>query len=104
APPSCVTLSPGEPSGRVRVAAQGCSRIASGCVPGVPGVSGSATPADAAATTSVTPALSAGLRTPPSTALTARDASRQTEDQFFAGAFGLDKPTWRDQAVVARIG
>jgi hypothetical protein len=97
APAFGLTLLPGDAPGQVRVAAQGCNRLARDCVPT------STAAADATATTSVALALFAGLRKPPTVALTARDVTRQSEDQFFAGFFGLDKPTWRDQAMVARI-
>ncbi|HEY4067667.1 MAG TPA: hypothetical protein VGM74_12280 [Burkholderiaceae bacterium] len=97
APAFGVSLLAGGAPGRIRLVAQGCSPLGSACAPG------STATAEATATTSVTLALFGSLRTPPSTALTSRDATQQTEDQFFAGFFGLDKATWRDQTVVAGV-
>lgn len=97
APAFSLQFRPGARAGTVRVSASGCSSLAGECLAG-----STATP-DATAHTEVTLGLFAGLRTPPATALTLRDATRQTADQFFAAAFGVDKKTWRNQPVVARL-
>jgi len=97
APAFTLEFQPAGRAGSVRVSATGCTSLAGACLPG------STAAADATARTEVTLALFAGLRTPPAVALTTRDAASQTPDQFFAAAFGIDKPTWRSQPVVARI-
>ena len=97
APAFSLLFRPGARAGTVRISASGCSSLAGECLPG------STTTADATAHTEVKLALFAGLRTPPAAALTTRDATRQTADQFFAAAFGIDKQTWRNQSVVARL-
>lgn len=84
-------------AGTVRISATGCAGLAGACMPS------SSTTADASAHTEATLALFAGLRTPPATALTVRDATGLTPDQFFAAAFGIDKARWKSQSVVARI-
>ena len=97
APAFSLQFQPGARSGTVRVSSSGCTSLAGECLPG------SSTTADAAAHTEVTLALFAGLRTLPATALTTRDATSQTTDQFFAATFGVDKKTWKNQPVVARL-
>ena len=97
APTFTLTFQPGARPGAVRIAANGCTRLAGACAPN------SATTADATARTEVTLGLFAGLRTPPTAAITTRDVVGQTSDQFFATWFGIDKATWRNQSVVARI-
>ena len=100
-PAFSVSLQAGNLPGQIRVAAQGCSGAASPCVSGT--TTNAATPAAETATTSATLALFAGLRTPPRADLTTRDGALQTEAEFFASFFGVDKPTWRNQSVVAQL-
>lgn len=97
APAFSLQFQPTSRIGTVRVGASGCTSLAGACQPG------SATSADATAHTEVALALFAGLRTPPSTAMTTRAAASQTADQFFAATFGVDKATWQRQPVVARL-
>jgi Tfp pilus assembly protein PilX len=97
APAFTLRFQPAARAGAVRISADGCTSLAGACAAG----SGSA--ADATARTEATLALFAGLRNPPALALTARDVAGQTPDQFFAASFGIDKPTWQSQSVVARI-
>ena len=97
APAFMLQFRPGARAGTVRINASGCTGLAGECLPS------SDSTADATAHTEVTLALFAGLRTPPGAALTPRDATRQTADQFFAAAFGVDKKTWKSQSVVARL-
>ena len=85
-------------AGTLRISATGCTSLAGACV------LGSTIASDATAHTEAKLALFAGLRTPPAAALTTRDAAAQTADQFFAASFGVDKATWKNQSVVARIG
>lgn len=84
-------------AGTVRVSARGCTSLAGECLPG------STATTDATAHTEVVLALFAGLRTPPTEALTTRDATNLTPEQFFAATFGVDKKTWKNQPVVARL-
>ncbi|MEP6874824.1 MAG: PilX N-terminal domain-containing pilus assembly protein [Burkholderiales bacterium] len=84
-------------AGAVRISADGCTSLAGACA------AGSASTADATAHAEATLALFAGLRHPPTLALTTRDAASQTPDQFFAAFFGIDKPTWQSQSVVALV-
>jgi len=97
APAFALQFLPAATAGAVRVVANGCTSLAGACLPG------SAATADATARVEATLALFAGLRTPPADALTTRDALSQTPDQFFAATFGLPRPAWRSQPVVARI-
>jgi Tfp pilus assembly protein PilX len=97
APAFSIRFEPGPRAGTVRVVSNGCTALSGACAPG------SAEAPDAAAHTEATLALFAGLRTPPTTALTSRDAVVHTSDQFFAATFGIDKVTWQNQAVVARL-
>lgn len=95
APAFAVHFIAGDAPGSVRVAVDGCSRLASPCAPG--------SAADATARNQASLALFPALRHPPAAALTTRDAGSQSADQFFAASFGTSKQSWRDQAVVARI-
>ena len=97
APAFSLQFQPTSRVGTVRVRASGCTSLAGACQPG------STTTADATAHTEVVLALFAGLRSPPSTAMTTRVAASQTADQFFAATFGVDKATWQRQTVVARL-
>jgi len=97
APAFSLQFQPAGRAGAVRIGASGCTSLAGACLPG------STIAADATAHTEVTLALFAGLRTPPVAALTTRDAAGQTADQFFAANFGIDKATWTNQSVVARV-
>lgn len=96
-PAFTLRFQPATRAGAVRISADGCTSLAGACA------AGSASSADATAHAEVTVALVAGLRNSPALALTTRDAAIQTPDQFFATFFGIDKPTWQSQSVVARI-
>ena len=97
APAFTLRFQPATRAGAVRISADGCTSLAGACA------AGSGSTADATARIEATLALFAGLRHPPALALTTRDAAIQTPDQFFAAFFGIDKPTWQNQSVVARI-
>lgn len=58
---------------------------------------------DASARTEATLALHPGLSAAPAAAITTRDATPQTADQFFVRWFGTDKASWRDQPAAARM-
>jgi Tfp pilus assembly protein PilX len=97
APAFTLRFQPATRAGAVRISADGCTSLAGACA------AGSGRAADATAHTEATLALFAGLRHPPTLALTTRDTAIQTPDQFFAASFGIDKPTWQNQSVVARV-
>jgi Tfp pilus assembly protein PilX len=99
APAFALQFLPADAAGAVRVTVNGCTSLAGACLPGA-----STTP-DASAHVDLALALFAGMRMPPSTAVTARDTSAPGLDtnRFFATFFGVDKPTWQRQPVVARI-
>ncbi len=97
APAFTVRFRPVARAGAVRISADGCTSLAGACA------SGAASTADATAHAEVAVGLVAGLRNSPTQALTTRDMAIQTPDQFFAAFFGIDKPTWQSQTVVARV-
>ena len=97
APAFTLRFQPATRASAVHISADGCTGLAGACA------AGSASSADATAHAEVTVALVAGLRNSPALPLTTRDAAIQTPDQFFATSFGIDKPTWQSQSLVARV-